>query len=229
MINMLFSLYNFHDDWAKAIVSKYINPDDKVLIMPFSFGEEISNNEDWENAYNENNGSYYGGVVKPFLNYGIKQKNIDWVNYFKDRIENTKLKIRNSNIIFLTGGFPDKMMERLEEFDLIDDIANFTGLIIGSSAGAMIQIAEYHITPDGDYNIFTYNMGLNIIKNFDIEVHYEGTEMQKKYIQKVLMEKKDKVYGITDNGGIIVDNEKVILLGDVQVYSKSLMMEEKYG
>ncbi len=55
---------------------------------------------------------------------------------------------------------------------------------IGSSAGAMIQIAKYHITPDEDYNTFTYNKGLNLIKDFDIEVHYEGTEVQNKYIKR---------------------------------------------
>ena len=154
------------------------------------------------------------------MNYGIKEENIRWVNYFKDTIESAKVDIINSNIIFLTGGFPDKMMLLLLEFNLVNDIENFEGVIIGSSAGAMIQIAEYHITPDEDYNTFTYNMGLNIIKNFGIEVHYEGTEVQNKYIKKVLMDKKDKIYAIRDTGGVIVDNEEVILLGDTQTFSK---------
>lgn len=88
------------------------------------------------------------------MNYGVKEENINWINYFKDTYENAKVKIRNSNILFLTGGLPVKMMSRLIEFDLIDDIESFTGVIIGSSAGAMVQIAEYHITPDEDYNIF---------------------------------------------------------------------------
>ncbi len=47
MVNMLFSLYNFHENWAVDTVSKYINSNDKVLIIPFSFGDEISRDEDW--------------------------------------------------------------------------------------------------------------------------------------------------------------------------------------
>ncbi len=219
MVNMLFSLYNFHENWAKEIVVKYINTDEKVLIIPFSFGDEISSDKDWQNSYSKNNGKYYESVVTPFVNYGIKEENINWINYFKDTKENAKVKIRNSNIIFLTGGLPDKMMSRLIEFDLIDDIESFTGVIIGSSAGAMVQILEYHITPDDDYPAFSYNTGLNMINNFDIEVHYEGTEVQNKYIKKVLEEKKDKVYAITNNGGVIVDNKKIILLGDTQIFS----------
>lgn len=220
MINMLFSLYNFHESWARDVVAKYINSNDKVLIIPFSFDDKISSDRDWQDSYGKENGKYYESVTAPFVNYGIKEEKINWINYFKDSKENAKHKIRNSNIIFFTGGLPDKMMSRLIEFDLINYIEKFTGIIIGSSAGAMIQIAEYHIAPDEDYNTFTYNTGLNMINNFDIEVHYEGTEVQNKYIKKVLREKKDKIYAITNNGRVVVDNEKIILLGDTQTFSK---------
>ncbi|WP_346886972.1 Type 1 glutamine amidotransferase-like domain-containing protein [Clostridium sp. UBA1056] len=218
MVNMLFSLYNFHEKWVKDEVKKYINYNDKVLIIPFSFGEKISNHTEWQCAYNREDGAYYKSIVLPFLSYGIKEENISWINYFKDTKEEAKEKVRNSDIIFFTGGLPDKMMDRLEEFHLVNEIENFKGIIIGSSAGAMIQILEYHITPDKDYDTFSYNKGLNLIKNFDIEVHYEETEIQKHYINKVLNKKIDTVYAIKDTGGIIIDNNEVKLLGDTQMF-----------
>ena len=214
-----FSLYNFHENWANDVVKKYINATDKVLIIAFSFGDEICNNKEWQNAYSKSNGKYYESVVMPFINYGVKEENIEWLNYFKDTKEIANVKIKNSNILFFTGGLPDKMMSRLTEFDLISDIEKFTGVIIGSSAGAMIQISEYHIIPDDGYNIFSYNEGLKMINDFDIEVHYEGTEVQNKYIKKVLEEKKDKVYAITNSGGIIYDNKNATLLGDTKTFS----------
>lgn len=58
------------------IVARYINSNDKVLIIPFSFGEEIGSDIDWQNAYNKDNGKYYKSVVAPFMNYGIKEENI---------------------------------------------------------------------------------------------------------------------------------------------------------
>jgi len=219
MVNMLFSLYNFHESWANDIAAKYINAADKVLIITFSFGDGICNDKEWQDAYSKNNGKYYKDVITPFISYGIKEENINWLNYFKDTKENAKVKIRNSNILFFTGGLPDKMMSRLMEFDLIGDIERFTGVIIGSSAGAMIQIAEYHITPDDDYNTFSYNAGFNMINDFDIEVHYEGTEVQNKYIKKVLAEKKDVLYAITNSGGVIYDNKKITLLGDTKIFN----------
>ena len=220
MVNMLFSLYNFHEKWAKGTIEKYINCNDKVLIIPFSFGEKISNDMDWQSAYNKDNGEYYKSVVLPFLSYGIIEENIDWINYFKDTKDSEKDKIRNSDILFFTGGLPDKMMCRLKEFDLTDEIESFGGIIMGISAGAMIQIAEYHITLDKDYDTFSYNRGLNLIKDFGIEVHYEEIEIQKNYIDKVLNEKKDTVYAIKDTGGIIIDNNEITLLGDTHIFSR---------
>ena len=220
MVNILFSLYNFHEKWAKDTIEKYINNNDKVLVIPFSFGKKISNDMDWQSAYSKDNGKYYKSIVLPFCSYGITEENIKWINYFKDTKENVKDKVRNSDIIFFTGGLPNKMMCRLNEFDLINEIENFTGVIIGSSAGAMIQIAEYHITPDEEYYTFSYNRGLNLIKNFDIEVHYKETEIQKNYINKVLNEKTDTVYAIKDTGGIIVDNNEITLLGDTYIFNR---------
>lgn len=220
MVNMLFSMYNFNESWAKDAVAKYINCNNKVLIIPFSFEESISNDLEWQKVYGRDNGKHYKGIITPFLSFGINEKNINCINYFKDTIESGKEKIKNSDIIFFSGGLPDKAMCRLKEFELINEIENFTGIIIGSSAGAMIQIKEYHITPDEDYDTFSYNMGLSFIKDFDIEVHYEGTEIQKKYINKVLNEKKATVYAIKNTGGIIVDGNSITLLGDSQKFSR---------
>lgn len=220
MVNMLFSLYNFHEAWANTEVKKYIHDSDRVLIIPFSFGDKIKNDEDFQKAYNKINGKYYKDVIMPFLHYGVKEENIDWINYFIDTKEDAKSKLNNSDIVFFTGGLPDKMMHRINEFDIAHDLENFQGTIIGSSAGAMIQLADYHITPDDDYDAFSYNKGLNIINDFGIEVHYEGSEVQKQYIAKVIKEKNKMVYGIKNSGGIIVDKKTttVTLLGDVDIF-----------
>ncbi|URZ17138.1 Type 1 glutamine amidotransferase-like domain-containing protein [Clostridium felsineum] len=218
MINILLSMYNFHEAWAKGEVEKYIKPKDKVVVIPFSFGPEVGNIEDWNKEYNKKDGKHYKGFTAPFLYYGIKEENIELINYFVDSKNEAKRKIRNSNIVFFTGGLPDKMMLRLKEFDLIEELENFKGIIIGSSAGAMIQFYNYHITPDKDYRTFSYNRGLDLIRNFQIEVHYEKTEVQKSGIAKVLKEKTGTVYAISNKGGIIVYNNQVEILGDVEVF-----------
>ena len=127
-----------------------------------------------------------------------------------------KLKIRNSYILFFTGGYPDKMMAKFQKYDLVHELENFNGIMIGTSAGAMVQIREYHITKDSDYERYSYYIGLNIIKDFDIEVHFENTELQNISILRFIREKKKPVYSITNEGAVLVIDGKAYILGNAQ-------------
>ncbi len=84
----------------------------------------------------------------------------------------------------------------------------------------MIQTKEYHISHDKDYDTFSYNIGLDIIKSFNIEVHYNETDIQKSSINRVLDEKKRIVYAIKDTGAIVINNNHIELLGDVTKFNK---------
>jgi peptidase E len=226
MVNILLSDYNFHEAWAKDTIKKYINHSDKVVVIPFAFSEKwISNDAEWQNAYNRNYGKYYREVVEPFLEYGIDEENIIWLNYFEDTDVEMKRIIENSNIIFLTGGLPDRAVERVIERRLLKYIENCK-IVMGASAGALMQLNKYFISPDEDYSEFIHCQGLGLInKDFYIEVHYEDTDTQNNCIERVLKEKTDMIYAIRDKGGIIVDSDNLLLLGDVVTFKKDTMME----
>ncbi len=214
MINILLSLYNFNENWCFDILKDLIKPYYKVLIIPFSYHEKWLKDEyDWEHAFNSRDGTHYEDIISPFLSYGIIEENINWINQFEDSIDTMKNKIKESDIVFFTGGYPDKMMNRLKQFDLLEELEYYKGIMIGSSAGAMIQISEYHITKDKDYDKFSYNKGLDIIKDFDIEVHYDDYEIQNISIKRCLKEKKKIIYSIPNDGGLLVINNNVFLLG----------------
>ncbi|CEN93616.1 MAG: Type 1 glutamine amidotransferase-like domain-containing protein [Paeniclostridium sp.] len=219
MINILLNLYNFHEKWCFETLKDILKEEYSVLVIPFSFNDDwMKNDNEWQTAYNPITGKYYKDIVIPFLSYGIKAENINWINYFNDTKDSSKYKINNSDIIFFTGGLPDQMMDRLKEFKIIEDIENYKGIVMGSSAGAMVQVAQYHITPDKDYDSFSYNEGLNMITDFDIEVHYKETSIQKESIKKVLKEKSRRIYAMKDKGGIIINGEKITILGDVTLF-----------
>lgn len=219
MINILLNLYNFHEDWCFEALKEILKKEHKVLVIPFSFHDDwMKNDNEWQTAYNPHIGKYYKDIIIPFLSYGIKEENINWINYFTDTTESSKSKMDNSDIIFFTGGLPDKMMDRLKKFKIIGHLENYKGIIMGSSAGAMVQIAQYHITPDKDYDSFSYNEALKMITNFDIEVHYKETTIQKESIRKVLKEKSKRVYAMKDKGGIIINGDKINILGDVTLF-----------
>lgn len=220
-MNVLMSTYSLHQDWIKKYLEPHIHGDSQVAILPFSFSEEwISSPESWDNAYNPVDGKYYNEIVDQFKAYGITESQIAWLNYFKDSPEDMKSKVMASDILFLTGGLPEKAAERIESFGLTQVLKDFSGHIIGASAGALIQLPNYFVSIDADYSEFAYHQGLGLVSQpYYIEVHYEGLPTQKDAIEKALNERAEEVYALGDQGAIILHNNYQLFVGDVNYYA----------
>lgn len=221
MINILLDVLDFSADFLYEELKHYIHPSDKVVVLAFSYRDrEVQNLHDWKMLYGKSGGQYYDGMVSPFLRYGIPEDHIEWINYYTNAKSKAAEQIRNADILYLTGGMPDRMIERIDDFDLRDAILQFQGVMMGYSAGALIQLQEYHLSPDQDYPEFTYFKGLPILKDFYLEVHYEGSGIQNEAIQRVLKERKKTVYAmVTDRAAIVMDSAKVNFLGDVKMFT----------
>jgi len=222
-MNVLLSNYNFHEDWIWEELKDHINADSKVVVLPFTFSEEwISNSEQWYNSYSKEKGKYYSEVVEPFLTFGVNEENIIWLNYFEHGSEEMIKYINNSDILFFTGGLPEKSVERILELGLLDTLKKFKKLMIGASAGAMVQLQDFYVSPDDDYEFFKYYKGLGLLESgFYIEVHYTGSDVQEECINKVLNEKTDKIYAIGEKGGIIIEDGLLKTYGEVHVFDKA--------
>ena len=221
MINILLDVLNFSADFLYEELKRYIHPSDKVVILAFSYRDgEVQNLRDWKILYGKSGGRYYDSMVSPFLRYGIPEDHIEWINYYTDAKSKAAEQIRNADILYLPGGMPDRMMERIDDFNLRDAILQFQGVVMGYSAGALIQLQEYHLSPDQDYPEFTYFKGLPILKDFYLEVHYEDSPAQNEAIQRVLEERRKTVYAmVADQAAIVMDGSKVNFLGDVKMFT----------
>ncbi len=218
-MNILLDKLDFHGAWAYDTLKNIIKPKYKVCMIPFAFHEEwIKNEEEWDKIYDKLKGDFYEYTVSPFYTYGIKDNNIELINYFTDSIESAKARVKESDIICFTGGFPDKAMNRLSEFDLINAIEQHEGIIMGWSAGAMMQCSDYYTSPGEDYSEFAYKKGLKFIEDFAVEVHYENMDTQNKSIEKYIHEKGKKVYTTESKSAIIVNDSKITLLGNAREY-----------
>lgn len=216
---MLNRFYEISEKWLFDRLYNNIKATDKITIVPFAFREcQIADNNDWQMFYGEN-GQYIADIIKSFEPYGIPSDNFQIVNYFIDSTESAKCKISNADILYFTGGLPDKMMKRLEEFDLIDLIKLHKGLAVGFSAGAMIMLDRFHITPDSDYPEFTYKNGLGLVNGVDIEVHFKKMPEQLRSIERTITETKLPVYAISDGGALIIKNNEISQAGNTCVYS----------
>lgn len=202
-------------------IKPMIQADDKVAILGFSFFEkQIKNKEDWENYYGINT-EYHNDCQLIFTQLGIKSENIVWLNYFKHTKETLIKIINESQVLFLPGGAPDEMMERIHEKEITEVLENFDGLVIGSSAGAMIQFNYFHISKDNDYKAFNICDGLGYLKDFSIEVHYKRKKVQKSGMKKASKIFKRDVYILPDDAAIVCEKDQITLMdGARKIYHK---------
>ena len=217
-MNVLLSSYDFHEKWAQEIMEPLLNEKMKVAVIPFSFDKkEIKTIEDYDFHYGSH-GKHIPYILRPFHYYGLKD--ITFIDYFRDSHEIAQQKVKQADIIFLTGGLPDQYFKRLNDFGLTLLIQESKALIIGASAGAMVQFDHYHITPDDDYPTYQYQKGLGLVHGFEIEVHYCHSPIQDEGIQRVIQEKGLPTYTVANDGGLFYHHQRVIPFGNAHLVNE---------
>ena len=212
-INILVNYYNFDGDWARPYLAVYLKNRPHVLILPLAYREiQATDNASWLKIYGCG-GEKYDNIVSPFLSYGYRQEDIEWLNPY-DETDHLR-QIQNAEMLFFTGGMPEKALARLEELGLTEAVLRFDGIVAGASAGAMLQLETYHITPDDDYDAYGLWQGLGLVKGLDLEVHYLDTELQNRCALRAAREHGLPVYKMWHEGGLLVADGKVTAMGRV--------------
>ena len=152
--------------------------------------------------------------MRPFLAFDIAEEDIVWLNCF-DKNQNYLQLIANADVLFFTGGMPEKAIVWMQKLGICDAVKSFKGTVMGASAGAMLQLEHYHITPDEDYDSYGLWQGLGLVKGLDLEVHYLATNLQNECTQRAICDLRVPVYQMWHEGGLIVDNGQVQVLGSV--------------
>lgn len=218
MINILFDCPNTEDFVPE--LRPYLKKGSRVAVVAFSFYDDyVYDSESWERLFGPG-GNCYVETVDGLAPYGISPEDISFINYFSDTKESARQKIENADVIYFTGGLPDRMMDRIRDFELVDVLKSFDGVVMGYSAGAVIQLDEYHLYPDGDYTDFGYYEGLGYVKGFGLEVHYEYKPEQDESIRRFIKERGLVTYVThTRRGGIVADGNEIKIIGRVDVYT----------
>lgn len=217
MVNILFDCPNTQDFVPE--LARYFKKGDMVAVVAFSFYDDyVYDAESWERVFGEG-GNCYVETVDGLAPFGIAPENISFINYFTDTKESARRKVEEADVVYFTGGLPDRMMDRIREFELEDALLSHTGVVMGYSAGAVIQLKEYHLYPDGDYSDYGYYEGLGYLDGFYVEVHYEYKPEQDESIRRVTRERGKTTYVThTREGGIVVENGEVRIIGKTDVY-----------
>ena len=217
MTNILLEGYDINAPWLLDALKKHIRPDHTVAVIALAFRDSrVKSRDDWNALYAKEGGCYYPGIAASFSDYGIGEYQIEFIKYFEDSPETAKQKIRNADLLCFPGGLPDRMLQRIREMQIEPPILRHEGILLGYSAGALIQLQEYHLSPDRDYPAFGYFSGLPFLEGFYLQVHYEGRPEQDEAIRRVLREKRKPVYATAFmKGALIVDKGKIEPVGEV--------------
>lgn len=211
--------YNLRASYLSRVLKRILKPKMTVAVIAFSFRESaVRSAEDFENFYGKESKNYKG-ITAGLSAYGILPADISFLNYFTDTKMTAAEKIRNADVLYFPGGVPDQMMKRIREFELEALICAHQGVFIGYSAGALIQLSEFHLSPDHDYPEFQYGKGLGILDGFYLEPHYVGSSEQTEAIRRVKVERGMPVYVLPlMKGALLVENGTVSLLGKAEEY-----------
>ena len=217
MVNVLLNYYNFDEQWAYNALKPLLTGK-KVAVLPLSFRDtQAWDSLSWKALFGKG-GEKYATIIKPFLAYNIAEEDICWVNYFDDSTQVALDKIAKADILFFTGGLPEKTTQRLSQMGLVEAVKAFDGVVMGASAGAMFQLDCYHVTPDDDYPNFFIDYGIGLIEGIDLEVHFENTAIQRQCMQKAKQLLNKPVYAMWHQGGLIINGTQVTMLGAVDKY-----------
>ncbi len=106
-------------------------------------------------------------------------------------------------------------MIKNEEFNLTLIQAN------NLTIDTMVQLDNYHITPDDDYPDYQYQDGLGLVSGFEIEVHYCHSDIQEAGLRRVIKEKQLPTYTIPNDGGLLVNEHQIQTFGTAALVQRS--------
>ena len=214
-MEILLNVNNFGQEPFYSSLKDLIRPCMRVLILPLSFHEDwLHNNREFYQHYGYR-GEEFQDIASEFYAYHIKARNIRVLNYFRDDHEAALRKIQAADILFFTGGYPDRILYRLDELGLREAVTDFPGIVMGTSAGAMVQFDHYHVTPEEAGEEYEYHDGLGRLSGFDIEVHYEARFEQLSCMLIALKQNGIPIFALPNDSGLICDGDELESIGEV--------------
>ena len=146
-----------------------------------------------------------------FKNVGIV---FDEVNMITPDLtkEQAKEMIKSASFIMLMGGDPFSEKKMCEDLDIIDELKNYNGVMLGLSAGAMLMSKYIIITPCSEkYPNFHIGEGLNLD---GISIYPHNNTSNKEYPDKLIS--GDEVYSKEDLIKVAREYGEFYLLQDYQ-------------
>ncbi|HUK85512.1 MAG TPA: Type 1 glutamine amidotransferase-like domain-containing protein [Candidatus Acidoferrum sp.] len=168
----------------------------------------------WARASFDNSYKKRKKLVDYFMSLGADS--ISFVD-FSDSNEVIAKKMADSNLVYLTGGLPTILLERLKKMSVDHLLHDYCGVIVGRSAGALALCRKCVITCRSSLKSKIID-GLGLV-NITLKVHYEP---EKGDTLKTLS-KKDTIYALPEGSAIIYNIGVCSFIGNVYLFQEGQM------
>lgn len=170
--------------------------------------------------------------LEHFRNVGIQFDNVGIITPDLSKQEAGDM-IRNADFVMLMGGNPLKQKDLCSKLDLLRELQNYKGVMLGFSAGAMLMSKYIIITPcSEEYPDFQIDQGLNL-DNISIYPHNNTSEKiypETLVVDNEIYQRKDLVKVAKEYGEfyLLQDNLRENGSTDVSIIKSSNGMLEYY-
>lgn len=216
MYSIFFSDIRDGFDLVSERLKELIKSNYKVTIIPWSFPLELDSDK-LLNDYFAKNGKRYNKYVDRLKKIGIKESNIAIADCYGMKSDEIKKLINNSDILLLTGGNPEMFFNKVvHKIECLYEIKHYKGIIIGESAGTLLQQERYFITAKNNfYKYFAFYDGFGVINDpFYIDVHSIKNSYYIKKLKEVAESTNKSIYQLFNDGVIIYNREN----NDIESY-----------
>jgi dipeptidase E len=144
-----------------------------------------------------------------FLSLGAS--NVTFIEYV-DQTEDIAHKMTTASLVYLTGGLPTILIERLRKMRIDRMLKNYTGVVVGRSAGALALCQKCIITCRSNSKVKIVD-GINIV-NLTLKVHY------KPEYDPILqhLSKQGPIYAIPEASAIMRENDHLSSINTVYLF-----------
>ena len=154
--------------------------------------------------------------LKYYGNFECTYCDID-KNFDISKVERTL----DSDVIYLSGGNTFNFLYNMKRRKIVDKLRDYAlngGTIIGVSAGAIILTENIEIANYGDENICNLQdlEGLGLV-DFSFFPHWNVDYIYLSQLKDYSKKSGKDIYVCNDGDGIIVEDEKVEMYGDIKI------------
>jgi dipeptidase E len=122
-------------------------------------------------------------------------------------------KIAEANLIYLTGGQASILIERARKMHLETHLKNYSGIIVGRSAGALALCSHCITTRRYSKRVAAVN-GLGLA-NLTLKTHYIAADEEK----LKQFSQTEPVYAVPKDSALVVKDGKLSAIGEVYLFN----------